>query len=149
MQKLDHRFGDDGAFWMSYEDLLKKYQTFDRTRLFDEDWKVTQQWTSLTVPWTVDYQDTKFSFTLEKKAPVVIVLSQVIILRFRDFCKPLILVSSMVATSQVSRANTTSNFRSVFIKRARMTTSYAAMAITGCGDRSLPNSSSNQASTMS
>ena len=76
MQKLDHRFGDDGAFWMSYEDLLKKYQTFDRTRLFDEEWKVTQQWTSLTVPWTVDYQDTKFLFTLEKKAPVVIVLSQ-------------------------------------------------------------------------
>ncbi|KAG0652956.1 hypothetical protein D0Z07_0085 [Hyphodiscus hymeniophilus] len=76
MQKLDHRFGDDGAFWMSYEDLLKKYQTFDRTRLFDEEWKVTQQWTSLTVPWTVDYQDTKFNFTLKKKAPVVIVLSQ-------------------------------------------------------------------------
>lgn len=83
MQKLEHRFGDDGAFWMSYEDLLKKYQTFDRTRLFDADWKVTQQWTSLTVPWTVDYQDTKFSFTLEKKAPVVIVLSQ---LDGRYFC---------------------------------------------------------------
>lgn len=76
MQKLDHRFGDDGAFWISYEDLLKKYQTFDRTRLFTDDWKVTQQWTSLTVPWTVDYHNTKFSFTLEKKA-LVIVLSQV------------------------------------------------------------------------
>ena len=83
MQKLEHRFGDDGAFWMSYDDLLKKYQTFDRTRLFDADWKVTQQWTSLTVPWTVDYHDTKFSFTLEKKAPVVIVLSQ---LDGRYFC---------------------------------------------------------------
>jgi hypothetical protein len=77
MQKLGHRFGDDGAFWMSYDDLLKKYQTFDRTRLFTDDWKVTQQWTSLTVPWTVDYNDTKFSFTLDKDAPVVIVLSQV------------------------------------------------------------------------
>ena len=77
MQKLDHRFGDDGAFWMSYEDLLKKFQTFDRTRLFTEDWKVTQQWVSLDVLWTVDYHDTKFSFSLEKKAPVVIVLSQV------------------------------------------------------------------------
>jgi hypothetical protein len=62
---------------MSYDDLLKKYQTFDRTRLFTDDWKVTQQWTSLTVPWTVDYNDTKFSFTLDKDAPVVIVLSQV------------------------------------------------------------------------
>ena len=77
MQKLDHRFGDDGAFWMSYEDLLKKYDTFDRTRLFSDEWKVTQQWTSLTVPWTVDYHSTKFSFTLEDKASVVIVLSQV------------------------------------------------------------------------
>lgn len=85
MQKLDHRFGDDGAFWMSYEDLLKKFQTFDRTRLFTEDWKSTQQWVSLDVPWTVDYHDTKFSFTLEKKAPVVIVLSQVRIIPFKGF----------------------------------------------------------------
>ena len=77
MTKLDHRFGDDGAFWMSYEDLLKKYQTFDRTRLFSDEWKVTQQWTSLEVPWSVDYHDTTFTFTLEKTAPVVIVLSQV------------------------------------------------------------------------
>ncbi|KAM3074584.1 hypothetical protein ACMFMG_008013 [Clarireedia jacksonii] len=83
MQKLDHRFGDDGSFWMSYEDLLKKYQTFDRTRLFTDEWKVTQQWTSLEVPWTVNYHDTKFSFTLDKPAPVMIVLSQ---LDSRYFC---------------------------------------------------------------
>lgn len=83
MQKLDHRFGDDGAFWMSYDDLLKKYQTFDRTRLFSDEWKVTQQWTSLKVPWTVGYHDTEFHFTLEKAAPVVIVLSQ---LDQRYFC---------------------------------------------------------------
>lgn len=83
MQKLDHRFGDDGAFWMSYDDLLKKYQTFDRTRLFTDEWKVTQQWTSLKVPWTVGYQDTEFHFTLDKPASVVIVLSQ---LDQRYFC---------------------------------------------------------------
>ncbi|PSS20630.1 hypothetical protein M430DRAFT_66307 [Amorphotheca resinae ATCC 22711] len=56
MQKLEHRFGDNSTFWMSYEDLLKKYQTFDH------------------------YHSTKFYFTLEKKAPVeavVLVLSQV------------------------------------------------------------------------
>ncbi|RFU27447.1 hypothetical protein B7463_g8897, partial [Scytalidium lignicola] len=76
MQKLDHRFGNDGAFWISYDDLLKKYQTFDRTRLFSPEWKVTQQWTCLEVPWTVDYHSTKFSFTLEKTAPVMVVLSQ-------------------------------------------------------------------------
>jgi hypothetical protein len=77
MQKLGHRFGDDGAFWMSYEDLLKKYQTFDRTRLFDDQWKVTQQWTPLTVPWSTDYHSTKFAFKLEQKAQVVLVLSNV------------------------------------------------------------------------
>jgi len=76
MKKLDHRFGDDGVFWMSYADLLKKFQTFDRTRLFTDEWKVTQQWASLLVPWTVDYHDTKFCFELEKPAPVMIVLSQ-------------------------------------------------------------------------
>ncbi|KAH8599322.1 hypothetical protein B0O99DRAFT_504411 [Bisporella sp. PMI_857] len=83
MQKLDHRFGDDGAFWMSYEDLLKKYQTFDRTRLFDDEWKVTQQWTQLEVSWSTDYHSTKFAFTVEKKAPIVLVLSQ---LDGRYFC---------------------------------------------------------------
>ena len=62
---------------MSYEDLLRKYQTFDRTRLFNNDWKVTQQWTTLTVPWTADYHTTKFSFSIEKKTSVVLVLSQV------------------------------------------------------------------------
>jgi C1A family cysteine protease len=77
MQKLNHRFGDDGSFWMSYEDLLRKYQTFDRTRLFVDDWKVTQQWTSFTVSWTSDYHSTKFSFTVEKETSVVLVLSQV------------------------------------------------------------------------
>ncbi|KAK8062296.1 calpain family cysteine protease protein [Apiospora hydei] len=74
--KLNHRFGDDGAFWISYEDLLRKYQAFDRTRLFGSDWKVTAIWTTVSVPWTLDYHDTQFAFTLAKPGPVVIVLSQ-------------------------------------------------------------------------
>ena len=64
-------------FWISYKDLLRKYQSFDRTRLFGADWNITQQWTTVNVPWTADYNDTKFSITLTKKGPVVIVLSQV------------------------------------------------------------------------
>ncbi|KFY22509.1 hypothetical protein V493_06553 [Pseudogymnoascus sp. VKM F-4281 (FW-2241)] len=76
MTKLDHRFGDDGAFWISYADFLKKYQTFDRTRLFTNDWKVTHQWTSLTIPWSVDYNATKFAFTINKPASIVVVLNQ-------------------------------------------------------------------------
>lgn len=65
------------VFWISYHDLLRNYQHFDRTRLFSDEWTVTQQWTSLNVPWSVDYLDTKFKITLTESSPVVIVLSQV------------------------------------------------------------------------
>lgn len=51
MKKLDHKFGDDGVFWISYEDLLKKYSYFTRTRLFDETWHIVQKWTSFNVAW--------------------------------------------------------------------------------------------------
>ncbi|KAI1336482.1 cysteine proteinase [Xylariaceae sp. FL0016] len=74
--KLNHRFGDDGNFWISYNDLLRKYQAFDRTRLFGPEWKVTSLWTTLSVPWTLDYHETYFTFSLAKTGPVVIVLSQ-------------------------------------------------------------------------
>ncbi|KAH8168122.1 hypothetical protein CIB48_g171 [Xylaria polymorpha] len=76
LTKLDHRFGDDGNFWISYEDLLRKYQAFDRTRLFGPDWKITSIWTTISVPWTLDYHDTHFTFSLAKTGPVVLVLSQ-------------------------------------------------------------------------
>ncbi|MCJ1463819.1 hypothetical protein MMC07_002428 [Pseudocyphellaria aurata] len=76
MQLLNHKFGDDGIFWMSYKDLLRKYQSFDRTRLFGPEWSITQQWTTVEVPWSADYNDTKFNITLTKTSPVVIVLSQ-------------------------------------------------------------------------
>lgn len=76
LQKLDHKFGDDGSFWISYDDLLRKYQAFDRTRLFSPQWKVASIWTTLDVSWTVDYHDTKFAFSLYKSGPVVIVFSQ-------------------------------------------------------------------------
>ncbi|KAI3342520.1 hypothetical protein F4824DRAFT_446569 [Ustulina deusta] len=76
LTKLDHRFGDDGNFWISYDDLLRKYQAFDRTRLFGPDWKVTSIWTTVSVPWTLDYHDTYFTFSLAKTGPVVLVLSQ-------------------------------------------------------------------------
>lgn len=56
---------------------MRKYQSFDRTRLFGPEWTVTQRWTTVDVPWTADYNDTKFTVTLEKKGPIVIVLSQV------------------------------------------------------------------------
>lgn len=76
LQKLGHRFGDDGDFWIAYEDLLQKYQAFERTRLFDDDWSVTQLWTTFTVPWMSDYSDTYFTLQVPKTGPVVIVLAQ-------------------------------------------------------------------------
>ncbi|KAF7563200.1 hypothetical protein G7046_g903 [Stylonectria norvegica] len=76
LKKLDHQFGDDGDFWIEYSDLLRKYQAFERTRLFASDWRVTQTWTTFTVPWTLDYQDTYFTFAISEPGPVVIVLAQ-------------------------------------------------------------------------
>ena len=83
MDTLKHKFGDDGVFWISYEDLIKNFQDFDRTRLFDDRWKVTQQWTGISVPWTLEYLDTKFKLEVAKPGPTVIVLSQ---LDDRYFC---------------------------------------------------------------
>jgi hypothetical protein len=76
MTKLQHTFGDDGVFWISYKDFLKHFPSINRVRLFNKDWQVAQRWTSVNVPWTVDYLDTKFQLTITEKCPVVIVLSQ-------------------------------------------------------------------------
>jgi len=76
LETLDHTFGDDGLFWISYEDFLKYYPEIDRIRLFGDDWTVAQQWTAVTVPWTAEYLDTSFDVTITKAGPVVIVLSQ-------------------------------------------------------------------------
>ncbi|THC99147.1 hypothetical protein EYZ11_001398 [Aspergillus tanneri] len=64
MEKLGHTFGNDG------------YQHFDRTRLFGPEWTVTQQWTTLNVPWSADYHSTKFMLNVTEAGPAVIVLSQ-------------------------------------------------------------------------
>ncbi|KAJ5093927.1 Alpha/beta hydrolase fold-3 [Penicillium angulare] len=76
MELLGHKFGNDGFFWISYKDLLRKYQHFDRTRLFGPEWTITQQWTTLNVPWSADYHSTKFMMNVTQSGPVVIVLSQ-------------------------------------------------------------------------
>jgi hypothetical protein len=76
LEKLEHKFGDDGDFWISFQDLMRKYQAFERTRLFGSEWRVAQIWTTLTIPWTLGYHDTYFSFEITKAGPVVIVLSQ-------------------------------------------------------------------------
>jgi hypothetical protein len=79
LKELRHKFGDDGVFWMTYEDFLRKFKYLDRTRLFlDTDWHVAQQWTSVQVPWhaTSDYQQTKFTISIPEDSETVIVLQQ-------------------------------------------------------------------------
>lgn len=76
MKELDHTFGDDGIFWISYKDFLKFYPEIDRIRLIGPEWTVTQQWTAVSVPWTADYLDTSFSMEITKAGPVVLILSQ-------------------------------------------------------------------------
>ncbi len=76
-QELNHKFGNDSVFWISYEDLLHKYQHFERTRLFmdNPDWRITQKWISIDVPWKSAFEQ-KFRIVLKKDSPVVLVLSQ-------------------------------------------------------------------------
>ena len=77
MTKLDHKFGDDGVFWIKFEDMLKEFPRVHRTRLFGKEWHITQQWTRVQVSWVTGYQKSKFVIKVPEAGPVVIVLSQV------------------------------------------------------------------------
>jgi hypothetical protein len=76
LKELGHTIGDDGTFFISFIDFLKFFPVIDRIRLIGPDWTVAQQWTSVNVPWTTDYLDTSFKFTITKPGQVVLVLSQ-------------------------------------------------------------------------
>jgi hypothetical protein len=76
-RELNHKFGSDSVFWISFGDLLRKYQHFDRTRLFMDspDWRISQKWISVEVPWLAEFEE-RFRIVLTKESPVVLVLSQ-------------------------------------------------------------------------
>uniref|UniRef100_A0A0D2XSI3 Calpain catalytic domain-containing protein n=1 Tax=Fusarium oxysporum (strain Fo5176) TaxID=660025 RepID=A0A0D2XSI3_FUSOF len=75
-EEMDHKFGSDSVFWISYEDLIRKYSHFDRTRLFrDRDWRCCQRWIGVDVAWKAAYHE-KFHIKLTQDSPLVLVLSQ-------------------------------------------------------------------------
>ncbi|CAK7234430.1 hypothetical protein SEUCBS140593_008939 [Sporothrix eucalyptigena] len=73
---LNHTFGDNGVFWMSYEDMLNTFGYLHRTRLFDAQWTVVQQWASVGVSWVPGYLGIRFIIDVKVPGLVVIVLSQ-------------------------------------------------------------------------
>lgn len=91
MEKLKHKFGDDGVFYISFEDMLKRFNLLDRVRLFNgDDWYVSQSWTSVNVPWMATYLDNvKFVVDVTEPGTVVFALSQASLLNpcYSKLCK--------------------------------------------------------------
>lgn len=83
LRKLNYRFGDDGVFWMTFEDMLSRFQILHRTRLFDKDWTVIQKWASINISWVPVYHTTTFVVDIHRPGTVVFVVSQ---LDDRYFC---------------------------------------------------------------
>lgn len=76
--------------------------------------------TTVNVPWTADYNDTKFSLSLTKQSPVVIVLTQVTLSICCHLGK-LTACSWMTAISGVWMDNTISSFNFGSTKMGQMT----------------------------
>ncbi|KAJ4248090.1 hypothetical protein NW762_012860 [Fusarium torreyae] len=84
MEKLRHKFKDDGTFWMSFDDVLENFRWIYRTRLFDERWITTQRWMSVDVPWLGGHLKKKFVVEIQHRGIVVFVLSQLDDRYFQD-----------------------------------------------------------------
>ncbi|KAG9567288.1 cysteine proteinase, partial [Aureobasidium melanogenum] len=77
VEQLKFDFKDPGVFWVTLDNFLRYFDSIQRTRLFDETWTLTQQWTSVEVPAeAATYLETIFEITLSQSGPVVIVLAQ-------------------------------------------------------------------------
>ncbi|EXL65327.1 hypothetical protein FOPG_18437 [Fusarium oxysporum f. sp. conglutinans race 2 54008] len=73
---LHHEFGDNGIFWMTYEDAMENFDYMYRTRLLRHGWTMAQKWMSTLVPWLPGFLKKKFIIDLKDKSTVIIVLSQ-------------------------------------------------------------------------
>jgi hypothetical protein len=76
LSALGHTFGDDGEFWMSFDDMLQTFMWIHRTRLFDETWTVVQRWTTAHVAWVTGYLRARFVVDVSRAGRVVLVLAQ-------------------------------------------------------------------------
>ncbi|KAF8316151.1 cysteine proteinase [Clavulina sp. PMI_390] len=79
LEELKHKFGDDGAFVMTYDDFLDVWTTIDRVRLFDSNWVMSSLWVNATmraVGTAWDYGDVSFTFSMPTASKAVIVLAQ-------------------------------------------------------------------------
>ncbi|KDO29567.1 hypothetical protein SPRG_19933 [Saprolegnia parasitica CBS 223.65] len=76
MAALDHKFGDDGAFWMQYEDFIEEFTEIDRTRLYDATWFVNQEWMEYRSAWPAAWDQRVFQFSLSTDGPANIVLAK-------------------------------------------------------------------------
>ncbi|CAK4148225.1 unnamed protein product [Aphanomyces euteiches] len=76
MAALDHKFGDDGAFWMQYEDFIEEFTQIDRTRLFNAEWFVSQEWMEFHSDWPALWNEGLFQFTLTQPGPATVVLAK-------------------------------------------------------------------------
>lgn len=76
LKDLEHRFDNNGIFWMPYKLFLQRFACLSRTRLFSNEWNISQRWAIIQVPWSGECNDTKFEFVLPQATPAVIVLSK-------------------------------------------------------------------------
>ncbi|QRV99267.1 calpain family cysteine protease [Ceratobasidium sp. AG-Ba] len=79
LPELKHKFGDDGEFLMEYKDFLRTWGMVERTKLFDQDWKMSSMWLNVATrnfPCAWNFGDASFTISVSDDTPAVIVLSQ-------------------------------------------------------------------------
>eukprot|EP00736_Rhodelphis_marinus_P002744 Rmarinus@m.9918 len=83
--KIDkpYEFGDDGTFWMAYEDFVRVFNTIYLCGVFGEEWnglRVQGEWTKGTAGGCLKYatwkNNVQYVLTVQKKTTVFILLSQ-------------------------------------------------------------------------